>query len=1149
MSKKLYYWRKVVGYLELFKPYHDQIKELLAGNYRALHLEKLRIQGDYPIYSIRINSERGTRILFTVFEGKICLLEVVHNHDYHKSRTFRCSNPLNGIDVDKVHDADAISTIDGFVADGKVELEEAVPLEFHQKKFICFNSNQIEAKNTTLPAIVYGPAGSGKTLVALSMLSNFVHRHCEEAIRVVYVSRSSYLVDEMRRSWQLLAISDEQLIPKVFFKTYDDVLEEELRVSGLVRADDTEKFDDWYDKRQSRKGLAQNPLKLSAKEVWQEFRIRSGYSQEEYYKLGARQSVLNREERSVIDDLYIGYVKYLASQNMVSSELYTLKTEAPYSLVVVDEAQDLSFGQLSSLKNIAHEDSVVFFLGDHQILFDGKSRFPYLREMLSSFGAGSTISEIKLPGTYRCSTHVIEMANKLVTLKYRVTGGASDKVEEHELVAAKDAALSVGESSFVQPDDKASLGALKELAKRPNVAVITFDEYIDEAKEALETELIFTPTEAKGLEYDTVVVWRPLDKDQCKQACKKLLDASEDIGKNRAKNGKGDDSFLSYFNELITAVTRAKVHVVLVQKCTHAIEHVYNALYQEGAGRKHATEAQQSLPQFYLAEQPSVKESEWEAQVIDMLKRGLEKQAHAIYTKTLKHTSAEFQMLKKLWQQEPVNLTEVSATASPKAVPSSEAPGSEIKQTEPVASASASISKIKVRRQDERRQENISELIAAFEKMDETVAVRLKVNLRIHEPDSFLSTPITANDSQTKNKTLLDYISSKIEYTNLFVQCALDESFVVKSLVGPNGQQVLNSIIKKSKQQSSDITTAFQDLLLILKNVKKKQIRSFSLFDSIIHAAASDGLKNIMEILLKYKVNPDKIEHNGLTPMLLAADKGHSEVVRMLCVAGAKPDIKRPEDGITPVIIAAGFGHAEVIKILHHFNANIALQRHDGETAVFMAAQEQRLDALKVLLELGANPDTPRSTDGATPISIATELGYQEVVERLCQAGANVNTQRSPSGRTPVWLAASNGHEKIVELLHKANAELNTKDFKGMTPLFIATARGRLSVVKYLINANVPIEACVFEGDEFLLGLCGVLDSRERMELIIKKCQKDDKKIELLPKDIAWVMFRSRITKLLEEHDISRPITRPNFFATTPKPEEKDITSVPQNGR
>ena len=80
----VYFWRDVVAGSELFAPYGIEISQLMAGEYKALSLEKLRAFSHPPIYSIRVND--ATRILFTTYDGKACLLDVVLNHDYEKSR-------------------------------------------------------------------------------------------------------------------------------------------------------------------------------------------------------------------------------------------------------------------------------------------------------------------------------------------------------------------------------------------------------------------------------------------------------------------------------------------------------------------------------------------------------------------------------------------------------------------------------------------------------------------------------------------------------------------------------------------------------------------------------------------------------------------------------------------------------------------------------------------------------------------------------------------------------------------------------------------------------------------------------------------------------------------------------------------------------
>ncbi|WP_176713838.1 hypothetical protein, partial [Legionella jamestowniensis] len=100
------------------------------------------------------------------------------------------------------------------------------------------------------------------------------------------------------------------------------------------------------------------------------------------------------------------------------------------------EAQDFSFAQLESLYTLADKGNIVYFLGDHQILFDGKSRLPFLRQLFHK--KEQPYSEHQLPASYRCPASIVNVTNQLIQLKYQVTGGAADKVELGHIISAKE---------------------------------------------------------------------------------------------------------------------------------------------------------------------------------------------------------------------------------------------------------------------------------------------------------------------------------------------------------------------------------------------------------------------------------------------------------------------------------------------------------------------------------------------------------------------------------------------------------------------------------------------------------------------------------------------------------------------------------------
>jgi len=72
-------------------------------------------------------------------------------------------------------------------------------------------------------------------------------------------------------------------------------------------------------------------------------------------------------------------------------------------------------------------------------------------------------------------------------------------------------------------------------------------------------------------------------------------------------------------------------------------------------------------------------------------------------------------------------------------------------------------------------------------------------------------------------------------------------------------------------------------------------------------------------------------DNNGATPVLVAAEQGHVEVVRLLAELGAC--VKTPDnDGYTPFIAAAQEGHAEVVRSLAELGACVKTPQNDGAT-------------------------------------------------------------------------------------------------------------------------------------------------------------------------------------------------------------------------
>ncbi len=108
-------------------------------------------------------------------------------------------------------------------------------------------------------------------------------------------------------------------------------------------------------------------------------------------------------------------------------------------------------------------------------------------------------------------------------------------------------------------------------------------------------------------------------------------------------------------------------------------------------------------------------------------------------------------------------------------------------------------------------------------------------------------------------------------------------------------------------------------------------------------------------------------------------------------------------------------GHAAVTKELIQARCNMDLQREDGCTALFSAAQNGHETVTEQLIAARSNVD-PQLPCGATPLFIAAENGHASVTQQLIAARCNIDAQTN-NGATPLVIAAQQGHATVTEHL------------------------------------------------------------------------------------------------------------------------------------
>lgn len=129
----------------------------------------------------------------------------------------------------------------------------------------------------------------------------------------------------------------------------------------------------------------------------------------------------------------------------------------------------------------------------------------------------------------------------------------------------------------------------------------------------------------------------------------------------------------------------------------------------------------------------------------------------------------------------------------------------------------------------------------------------------------------------------------------------------------------------------------------------------------------------------------------GQTALGWAAFIGYEDMVDYLIENGA--DLYATDRGdVYNVFKSAILGNNEkIVKklyVLMKDNINLDAQEDDGETFLVVASSNNRIEIVRFLLDLGADPNIYSVQKDTSPLSLACELNYTEIKEMLIEKGA-----------------------------------------------------------------------------------------------------------------------------------------------------------------
>uniref|UniRef100_A0A8C9YSR3 Ankyrin 2 n=1 Tax=Sander lucioperca TaxID=283035 RepID=A0A8C9YSR3_SANLU len=253
-----------------------------------------------------------------------------------------------------------------------------------------------------------------------------------------------------------------------------------------------------------------------------------------------------------------------------------------------------------------------------------------------------------------------------------------------------------------------------------------------------------------------------------------------------------------------------------------------------------------------------------------------------------------------------------------------------------------------------------------------------------------------------------------------------------------------------------------------------------------------------LELSLSNPFNLSSFTQDGFTPLAIALQQGHNQVVSVLLendtkgkvrlpalhIAARKDDTKSAalllqndhnadvqskmmvnrttESGFTPLHIAAHYGNVNVATLLLNRGAAVDFTARNGITPLHVASKRGNTNMVGLLLDRGSQIDA-KTRDGLTPLHCAARSGHDTAVEVLLERGAPL-LARTKNGLSPLHMAAQGDHVECVKhlLQHKAPVDDVTLDY--LTALHVAAHCGHYRVTKLLLDKRANPNARALNG-------------------------------------------------------------------------------------
>ncbi|MHA7840678.1 MAG: ankyrin repeat domain-containing protein [Gammaproteobacteria bacterium] len=172
----------------------------------------------------------------------------------------------------------------------------------------------------------------------------------------------------------------------------------------------------------------------------------------------------------------------------------------------------------------------------------------------------------------------------------------------------------------------------------------------------------------------------------------------------------------------------------------------------------------------------------------------------------------------------------------------------------------------------------------------------------------------------------------------------------------------------------------------------------------------------------------------------------------------------------TPFLIAAQKGHLEILKVLKDAGSNIHAVDEYGNHALHLALlYSESVSTIEWLFGLNVFGIESEGQHKRTPFLMAAQTGQLEILQELKRRGANINAKDSQGNKVlQVASLFSNHVPTVTWLLDVQKCDIESKGKHDRSPFLLAAEQGQLEVLKLLKLRGANIHAVDKNNDNAL---------------------------------------------------------------------------------